>query len=166
MNAVAVYRDNDFGRELAGFEIMSIKVRKSARVTSAPLESGETSADYKVLNPIHITVDGYIDCAGNTDFAGAITLDCLNEMFLMREHEFYSVITKDAKYNNLVLQECPHDEDAEKPYMAHFRLEFVEAMVVQGKSTKTSSGDNSDTTQRGYVGFVSAAATGSQRFGG
>lgn len=158
MNAVAVYIDNDFGAELPGFEIMSIKVRKSARVTSAPLESGESSADYKVLNPIHITVDGYVTCTGrgfgNSGSAGSFAVDFLNEMFTMREQQFYSVITKDAKYNNLVLQDCPHDEDAEKPYMAHFRLEFVEAMVVQGKSSKSASGDNSDTSQRGYVSFI------------
>lgn len=159
MNSVAVYTDNNFGRELAGFEIMSIKVRKSARVTNAPLESGESSADYKVLEPIRITVDGYVDCAGNTDFAGAITINRLNEMFLTREHEFFSVITKDAKYNNLVLQDCPHDEDAESPYMAHFRLEFVEAMLVQGRSSKkTADGANSDVKNRGYVGFVTSAS--------
>ncbi len=158
MNTVAVYTDNDFGSELAGFEIMCVKVRKHSRVTTAPLESGESSADYKVLEPIHVTVDGYVDCAGNTDFAGKITLDRLNEMFLTREHKFFSVITKDAKYNNLVLQECPHDEDAEKPYMAHFRLEFVEAMVVQGKSSKkTADGANKDVKQLGYKGFVKGA---------
>lgn len=158
MNTVAVYTDNNFGSELAGFEIMGVKVRKHSRVTTAPLESGESSADYKVLEPIHVTVDGYIKCSGGSDNATA-ALDGLNEMFLTREHKFFSVITKDAKYNNLVLQECPHDEDAEKPYMAHFRLEFVEAMVVQGKSSKkTADGANKDVKQLGYKGFVKGAA--------
>lgn len=154
MNTVAVYSDNDFGNELQGFHIMGVKVRKSSRVTSAPLESGETSADYKVLEPIHLTVDGYVDCSsGASD--GKAALDAINEMLTMRKHRFYSVITRDAQYTNLILQECPHDESNENVTMAHFRLEFVEAMVVQGKSASAKSGDNSDVRQRGYVGLVS-----------
>lgn len=149
INEVAVYSDNDFSKEIVGFNIMSIKVRSPSRVTQAPIESGETSTDYKVRMPTQISVTGFVNCH---DVSGESALRDLDGMLATREYKFFSVATKGGLYNNLVLQDCPHDEDPDHVEVVQFHLEFIEARIVQGAMDGTASGDNSSTKNRGYIG--------------
>lgn len=144
----AIYSDNEFNGKIDGFDIMSIKVRVPSRTTQAPIETGETSTDYKVLMPIHISVSGFVD---TTTIGGMLALKKIYNMAANKEHEFYSVATKEGLYDNLILQDCPHDEDPDHVEVIQFHLEYIEALIVQGESSKSASGDNSNTKQRGFT---------------
>ena len=146
IQAVAVYTDNNFGSELSVFKPMRCNVGKSSRLTMSPIETGQKSIDNKVIEPIEVEIVGYVNCA-NGDDSGIAKI---NAMFMNRKFEFYSVTTREGAYDNLILQNAPHDEDVDRFDQVKYTLKFVEAMFIQGRQKGTSTSDNSKFVNSGY----------------
>ena len=150
-NKVSVFSTNDFNGELEAFKAMKVRVEKTSKVIAAPVEGGAMAFDNKVRMPIRLTISGYVDCSDIFNGAVRRTLTQLNKMFLNRDFEFYSVATRDGAYDNLILQDCPHEENADKLDLAYFELVFVEALIVQGSQNSVKNLDDEDTINLGYL---------------
>jgi len=145
---VTVYTTNDYTAPLKEFKVLDIKVNPDSDLISAPVETGTESFDNKVIKPNHIIITGIIHVYGeNADH----DIKKLYQMFLNRKFKFYSVATKEACYENLMLKSCPHTESKDKPDWLVYELDFREALLVQGHSKEVDNSDNSDNRSCGFA---------------
>lgn len=151
MGRAAVYTDNDFGSELVGLKSMSVKIIPSSKIIGAPVETGVTSFDNKVLEPTKVVVKGIVTIGDPTSMHAMNSID---QMADNRDFSFYSATDGQNCVNNLILESAPSTRDSNRFDFIEYELIFKEALLVQG--SPESSGENSDFQNNGYsAGVVS-----------
>ena len=88
MGKAAVYMDNEFGGELTGLKSMRVQIMPSARIIGAPVETGVTSFDNKVIDPTKVIVRGIVTM---DDGGSASAISGIKTMMANRDFMFYSV---------------------------------------------------------------------------
>lgn len=141
----AVYANEGFGAEVTGLKVTNVKFIPSARIISAPVESGQESFDNKVIDPAKIVVTGSV-MMGTEGASAAIST--IKQMLANRKFEFYSVSNGEDCYDKLILESCPSTRDSEKYDLIVYELTFKQALVIQGSGG--ASGDNSNFQNNGY----------------
>lgn len=148
MTAGVWNNEDGSGEELKGLKSMKVQIVKSARVIGAPVESGQTSFDNKVLDPTKVIVTGVIVIDREGKFRE--TLKTLNSMWASRAWKFYFASDGFNSQGNLILQTFPTTRDVEKFDWISVELTFVERMLVQ-KDNKTASSEDTNCKNIGYV---------------
>lgn len=142
------YVHNNNGAILTGVKVVSIDVKNNARVLKAPLETGFTSLDDKVIDPKTVIVTAYVDKL-KENFTPTMTY--LKEMHANRKAKFCKVTNDGIVIDNLILETFTHQNDAEKPDLLRIELTYSEAMLIQEKSKTPSSPGYSATSSTGRV---------------
>lgn len=146
-----VFSGNDMSNELTGFLVDSMKCVQKAKVIGAPIETGQTSFDNKVVEPYDLVVKGTIVIDGTT--SSQSTIKALNRMIETRDFEFFSATDGYNGYRDLSLVQFPHERNFEKYDWIQCELVFTHMMMVQrdgGGSSRNSS--NSDFRDTGFSG--------------
>lgn len=143
----AVYLDNNFSNELTGFKVMKVQVTDNSRVIGAPVESGQTSFDNKVIDPMKVVVNGIIVIDSSGEYK--TTINKLKKMADNRNFEFYSVTDGMNQINNLILQTMPTIRDPDRFDFVQVEIVFVEALLVQSSTGKSENSENSDFRSNG-----------------
>lgn len=149
LHRARVFRDNKFGREVTGFLVDSVKCIRKAKVIGAPIETGQTSFDNKVVEPYDVVVKGTITIDGSH----RATIKILDDMIATRDFEFFSVTDGHNGYSDLALVQFPHERNFEKYDLIQCELVFTHMMMIQKDSGGSpSNSDNSDSRDSGYDG--------------
>ncbi len=149
LHRARVFRDNKFGSEVTGFLVDSVKCIRKAKVIGAPIETGQTSFDNKVIEPYDVVVKGTITIDGSH----RATVKILDDMIATRDFEFFSATDGYNGYRDLALVQFPHERNFEKYDWIQCELVFTHMMMVQrdgGGSSRNSS--NSDFRDTGFSG--------------
>lgn len=149
LHRARVFRDNKFGSEVTGFLVDSVKCIRKAKVIGAPIETGQTSFDNKVVEPYDVVVKGTITIDGSH----RATVKILDDMIATRDFEFFSVTDGHNGYSDLSLVQFPHERNFEKYDLIQCELVFSHMMMIQrdgGGSPR--NGDNTDMRDPGYTG--------------
>lgn len=151
MGRAAVYTDNSFGGELIGLKSVMVKIIPSARIIGAPVETGVTSFDNKVIDPMKVIVTGVV-VMDDDQSAGAIS--GIKEMMANRDFNFYSVSNGQDCVNNLIMESASSTRESARYDFIEYELVFKQAMLIQ--SSSVSAGDNSDFQNNGYSSGVAS----------
>lgn len=149
LHRARVFRDNKFGSEVTGFLVDSVKCIRKAKVIGAPIETGQTSFDNKVIEPYDVVVKGTITIDGSH----RATVKILDDMIATRDFEFFSVTDGHNGYSDLSLVQFPHERNFEKYDLIQCELVFSHMMMIQrdgGGSPRNE--DNADMRDPGYTG--------------
>ena len=149
LHRARVFRDNKFRREVTGFLVDSVKCIRKAKVIGAPIETGQTSFDNKVVEPYDVVVKGTIIIDGSH----RATMKILDDMIATRDFEFFSVTDGHNGYSDLSLVQFPHERNFEKYDLIQCELVFSHMMMIQrdgGGSPRNE--DNTDMRDPGYTG--------------
>lgn len=149
LHRARVFRDNKFGSEVTGFLVDSVKCIRKAKVIGAPIETGQTSFDNKVVEPYDVVVKGTITIDGSH----RATIKILDDMIATRDFEFFSVTDGHNGYGDLSLVQFPHERNFEKYDLVQCELVFSHMMMIQrdgGGSPRNE--DNTDMRDPGYTG--------------
>lgn len=131
---------------IEGFNVMKIRVNRTAKVISAPIESGQESFDNKVIQPLEVVVTGNILVSDETGAESTIA-----EMFASRAFKFYAIREEDRIYQKMVLKACPYDRETSTPDFKVYELTFVEAMLIQDNKYTPANPEDRDTVKSGRV---------------
>lgn len=132
---------------IKGFKCMKVSPVRQSQVIKAPVETGQKSFDNKVIEPLEVRVTGFVD---KHDSENPDTVAKLNAMLANRKFEFYSVLTENDMYQNLILQSCPSTIDSGTPDLISYELVFVEAMLIQNRNNRTPANkQNTNTVKSG-----------------
>lgn len=149
MGRAAVYTDNDFGTELVGLKSMSVKIIPSAKIIGAPVETGVTSFDNKVLEPTKVIVNGIVTIG----VPGSMhAMNSIDQMMDNRDFSFYSATDGQNCISNLIMESAQSTRENNRFDFIEYELVFKEALLVQ--SSPESSGENSDFQNNGYSAGV------------
>lgn len=149
LHRARVFRDNKFKKEVTGFLVDSVKCIRKAKVIGAPIETGQTSFDNKVIEPYDVVVKGTITIDGSH----RATVKILDDMIATRDFEFFSVTDGHNGYSDLSLVQFPHERNFEKYDLIQCELVFSHVMMIQrdgGGSPRNE--DNTDMRDPGYTG--------------
>lgn len=149
MGRAAVYMDNNFESELVGLKSMSVKIIPSSKIIGAPVETGVTSFDNKVIEPTKVIVKGVVTIG---DPMSVHAMDGIDQMMYNRDFSFYSATDGQSCVDNLILESAPSTRDSNRFDFIEYELVFKAAMLVQ--SSPESSGENSDFQNNGYSAGV------------
>lgn len=128
---------------------MKVHIERLSRVISAPVETGESSFDNKVIDPVRITITCKVDLA-HRDRAEE-TIELINSVLKNRTYAFCTIVTRTFYSDKMILEKAPSIEEVKEIDIGTFDLVFVEAMLIQGASTTASNPDNNDTVKGGYI---------------
>ena len=151
MGKAAVYMDNEFGGELTGLKSMRVQIMPSARIIGAPVETGVTSFDNKVIDPTKVIVRGIVTM---DDGGSASAISGIKTMMANRDFMFYSVSNGQDCIDKLIMESAPSTRDSDRYDFIEYELVFKQARLVQ--SSTTSAGDNSDFQDNGYSAGVTS----------
>lgn len=153
-NKVAVYTDNKWNGELEKFYPFRVDVVRKTRMMMSPIETGTSSIDNKVLDPIVIKVVGKVGRIGvdsrlleDTDS----TYRYIASMVDNRDSPLYSVSTTDGFYNNLSMSNARLMGESKELDQTEVELEFTELLLVQGESTRKRDAGNTSRSRNGYI---------------
>lgn len=139
---------NQRGVILNGVDVFSVEVKNKARTLKAPLETGFTSMDDKVIDPKEVVVSAFVDKL-SPFYSHAMS--CLKEMHANRKAKFYKVMNDGIVVDNLILETFTTKNESEKPDLLRVELIYSEAMMIQEKSKTPSSPGYSATSSTGRV---------------
>jgi len=131
---------------IEGFNVMRIRVNRTTKVISAPIESGQESFDNKVIQPLEVVVSGTVLVSDETGAESTIA-----EMLASREFKFYAIREEDRIYQKMILKACPYDRGSENPDFKMYELTFVEAMLIQDNKYTPARPEDRDTVKSGRV---------------
>ena len=137
---------------------MQANVAETGRLMSHPLEDGSSIVDHRIIFPTVITLSIIIDprlftfrpIAGEFGFGTTYreTYDQIQTDFLMGTE--FQIQTKSDTYNNMYLQNIPHEESPNQFDTITMILEFVEAkftnVVVQALGMDNVANPNDTST--------------------
>lgn len=115
------------------FRYMSIQPHRNARLISHPVENGSVRFDNKVIDPMTVTVVGYV-YASDTE-----TRDKLEKFQKRRDWGFFSIVGfENRSFDNVELVSVSDPQRAESPDSIEYTLQFQEVMVVRGQEMPLS----------------------------
>lgn len=158
IDVVGIFDDN-FNQLFTGARPLRAQLREIARAMEHPLETGQIITDYRIILPIEITIPVIISQQNYDDTYQEIRTAFVNSTIVV-------VRTRTGIYNNMVITEIPHEEDAEKYDAITMYLKFKQVQVVQANSdfapADPTQADTQQIGQQNPVTFTPAAATQTQ----
>ena len=148
MNTYATLHSPDGNWTWEQYKITDIRPSKPGRLAKTPLELGTVSIDNKVVDPIEITVTGFIEAEHYDSY-----MEFLNEWRNNREWKFLQLISKFEIYDHLVLLNINPHETADKFDVAEVTCTLMQVMIENPKK-KSSNPSNADTQSNGFVNGV------------
>jgi len=134
-DAVAVL-DSGFRQVFPKARPMNISVRQTLKAMEHPLENGEITTDYRVLNPIEIEIP--------IKTQGLYYRGVYHEIEqLYKRAELLTIQTRTRNYRNMVLTEMPHEQVPAEYDVISMNLRFKQIRIVQkeGDYAPASSSD-------------------------
>lgn len=146
--SVAVY-DSEFRQLFATAHVIRAAVRPVARNMEHPVASGATVTDFRVIMPLEIDLTLILDPSDYSDVYKQI------KAFFLRG-ELLTVSTKTGVSNNMLIQEMPSEETADKfdtiPLAVRLkRVQFVRAQYGSLPPAAVANKADSSTVDRGVV---------------
>lgn len=149
MNYYANLYDPNGGNETwEQFKITKIRPKKPSRIAKTPLETGAVSIDNKVIDPIEISVTGYLEERFYDSF-----MDFLNKWRENRKWEFLRLSSKFEIFDNLILLDITQEETAERFDVAEVTITLMK-VLMENPQKKAFDPSNSDTQANGFVNGV------------
>lgn len=116
------------------FRYMSITPHRNARLISHPVENGSVRFDNKVIEPMTVTVVGYVYASDSE------TQNRLEKLQKRREWGFFSIVGfGNRRYDDMELLSVSNPQRAENPDSFEYTLNFQEVLLVQGQEMPMSS---------------------------
>jgi hypothetical protein len=139
--------DDSYSQLFADARPMRALVRESSKLMQHPLETGATVADHRVFLPIQIEIPLVLTPETYQD-----TFQQIRDAF--QQLTVLSVQTKARTYDNMLIEEMPHDEEPEMYDTVTVGLKLLEAKFVQAQyaqlpASKVKKKSNSSTVKTG-----------------
>ncbi len=134
-DAVAVL-DSGFRQVFPKARPMKISVRQTLKAMEHPLENGEITTDYRVLNPVEIEIP--------IKTQGLYYRGVYHEIEqLYKKSELLTIQTRTRNYRNMVITEMPHEQLPAEYDVISMNLRFKQIRIVQkeGDYEPVSSSD-------------------------
>lgn len=134
-DAVAVL-DSGFRQVFPKARPMKISVRQTLKAMEHPLENGEITTDYRVLNPVEIEIP--------IKTQGLYYRGVYHEIEqLYKKSELLTIQTRTRNYRNMVIIEMPHEQVPAEYDVISMNLRFKQIRIVQkeGDYAPASSSD-------------------------
>ena len=147
---VAIYKGTEevlTGNILFNVAIIKANVNVRSDMPEHPIESGAKIVDHKIMLPTEIDVD----IAMPAYYYASVYRELKK---LYEDSEKLSIKTKMSWYYNMVLQNMPHEENAEHIDRVIFTLHFKEVVEIEPKyiklpPKKVANAENSSTQKLG-----------------
>lgn len=141
---------------------MKVTVSESANMLAHPIESGGNVVDHRLILPIGLSVSMILESARYRSAYQEI-----RQVF--RDSVRLSVQTKTDTYENLYLQDIPHEEDPSLFDTITIVLQFIETRIATIQiqalpATAVLSANDSSTVDRGQQTGTDSGSTGSTLF--
>ena len=130
------------------FHVTDIKSNRPSRVAKTPLETGTVSIDNKTIDPIEITVTGYVH---EIDYNSYI--EFLQKWRDSRDWKFLRLVSGFEIFDDLILINFTTHESSGKFDVGEITLSLMQIMMENGHK-KTANPSNSDTQANGFVNGV------------
>lgn len=135
------------GNILYNAVIMDATVQQKSDMPEHPIESGAKIIDHKIILPVEIDIKLVMPA-----YLYASVYRELKQLY--DESTLLRIKTKMSYYNNMVLQDMPHEENAATVDRVVFNLHFKQVMIVEPKyialpPRKVSNIDYSSTQKLG-----------------
>lgn len=149
--------------------LFSIDDNRTAKIIGAPVETGVTIFDNKVIQPRVVSLRGLLPMAHNGEFDNWSPEKCLSDLkkaFENRTYETYTVVTKTETIPNLVVESLQYTHTSEKYDAVDVSITLKELLLVSQKYKKArpiekpASRDNSSTIASGLKSIGQGAASG------
>jgi hypothetical protein len=149
-NDVAIYNGTNEvlkGNILYGTAILSAMVNEQSEMPEHPIESGAKITDHKIIQPVEIDVRLVMPT-----YMYASVVRELNDLYTNSTQ--LRIKTKMQWYDNMVLQDKPHEEAPETVDRVVYTLHFKQVFIVEPKYialpvSKVSNVENSSTQKLG-----------------
>lgn len=137
--------------------LFSIDDNRTSKIIGAPVETGVTIFDNKVIQPRVVSLRGLLPMAHNgfDNWSPEKCLSDLKEAFENRTYETYTVITKTETIPNLVVESLQYTHTSEKYDAVDVAITLKELLLVNQKYKKVrpiekpASRDNNMTKESG-----------------
>jgi hypothetical protein len=145
--------------------LFSIEDNMSSKIIGAPVETGVTVFDNKVIMPREVSLRGIITLGHNgfeNDVSGWTPERCLEDLkkaFADRSYSTYSVVTKTETINNLIVESLQYSHTSEKFDAVDVSISLKELLVAKQsyrqveRVEKPRNIDNRDTISSGMKGI-------------
>lgn len=124
-DTVAVF-DQNFTQLFELARPLKATVKEDSKVMEHPLETGASVVDHSVILPVEIELSLVLSRGEYLD-----TYQRIRKTF--RNRDLLVVQTKTGLYENMLIESCPHEEDAEMFDTIAMALKLREAQFVQAQ---------------------------------
>lgn len=142
-DVVGVFDQTSFDQLFSDARPVRANVRESAKVMDHPLETGTTISDHHVINPKNIELTMILSSEFYSSTFQQIRGAFVNATLL-------SVQTKAGVYQNMIIQEVPHQEDPDMFDAITITLNMREVLFVAPSSITQVQSGSSATTPANY----------------
>ena len=155
--------------------LANIKETNNSRLIGAPVESGKTEFDNKVIMPLSVEVTGTVTVVNLTAENGEneqrdyhSILVALYKMFNDRSYNTYTIVSKHSIMRNMICENLEIVNTSEKYDVVDVNITFKELMISKAayKETKPVRVDDLPTIDSGNKGTSSYGKTLSSGYGG
>lgn len=152
--------------------LFSIEDNMSSKIIGAPVETGVTVFDNKVIMPREVSLRGIITLGHNgfeSDASGWTPERCLEDLkkaFADRSYSTYSVVTKTETINNLIVESLQYSHTSEKFDAVDVSISLKELLVAKQsyrqveRVEKPRNIDDRDTKSSGMKAIGNTVANG------
>lgn len=146
--------------------LFSIDDNMTSKIIGAPVETGVTVFDNKVIMPREVSLRGIITLGHNgfeNDASGWTPERCLEDLkkaFADRSYSTYSVVTKTETINNLIVENLQYTHTSEKFDAVDVSISLKELLVAKQsyrqveRVEKPRNIDDRDTLPSGTKGII------------
>lgn len=140
---------------------MKATIRETSKVMEHPVETGVVLADHHIINPIEIDLPMIVNSKFYASTYSQIRQNFINASPL-------AVKTRVGVFNNMIIQNMPHEEDPEMWDVITITLHLKQVIyIVPGSTDPSSNYQPLDATNSNTLssGLQQAAALGTQALG-
>jgi hypothetical protein len=126
-DVVGIY-DSNFNQLFIGARPMKARIERKAKLMKQPIESGGTIEDFRVIEPIKITMEVVLNAATYQD-------DYYQLSQVFEGSNLLNIQTKVTLFPNMALDGIPHEESPAHFDTIKMTLSFEEARIVTTSSS-------------------------------
>lgn len=154
--------------------LATIKETNNSRLIGAPVESGKTEFDNKVIMPLSVEITGTVTVVNLTAENGEneqrdyhSILIALYRMFNDRSYNTYTIVAKHSIMRNMICENLEIVNTSEKYDVVDVNITFKELMISKAayKETKPAREDDLPTKDSGNKGTSSYESTVNNVYG-
>lgn len=147
--------DPDTGEQLFPYaSLMKANISRPSKIMDHPVEVGTDVSDHKIILQVGIELSIIIDAINRQD-----TYDDIADAFT--DSTFLTVMTSAGVFENMVIEDMPHDESPDQYGQLALGLRLRETLIVVTQSQPLSAQDVANNTDQSTVkkGETSSSAT-------